>query len=49
MNYDVCTPIYYTPLLKKLNGALEKKNYRPVSNLAFVSKLIERCVVLLKL
>jgi hypothetical protein len=29
MNYDVCTPIYYTPLLKKLNLALEKKNYQP--------------------
>ena len=34
-----------TPLLKKPN--LEKsdvKNYRPISNLTFISKLIERCV-----
>ena len=34
------------PLLKKLNLELEKKNYRPVSNLTFISKLVERCVVI---
>jgi hypothetical protein len=33
-----------TPLLKKLNLELIKKNYRPVSNLPFLSKLIERAV-----
>ncbi len=32
------------PLLKKLGLELEKKNYRPVSNLAFISKLIEKAV-----
>ena len=32
------------PLLKKLNLPLINKNYRPVSNLAFVGKLIERVV-----
>ncbi len=32
-----------TPL-KKLNLELLKKNYRPVYNLAFLSKLIERAV-----
>ena len=33
------------PLLKKLNLELIKKNYRPVSNLSFISKLIEAAVV----
>ncbi len=32
------------PLLKKAGLDLEKKNYRPVSNLSFLSKLIERIV-----
>ncbi len=32
------------PLLKKLGLELEKKNYRPVSNLAYISKLIEKAV-----
>ena len=32
------------PLLKKLGLELMKKNYRPVSNLAFISKLIEKAV-----
>ncbi len=32
------------PLLKKLGLELINKNYRPVSNLAFISKLIERAV-----
>ena len=32
------------PLLKKLGQELIEKNYRPVSNLAFLSKLIERAV-----
>ncbi len=33
------------PLIKKLGLALEKKNYRPVSNLSFISKIIEAAVV----
>ena len=33
------------PLLKKLNLELIKKNYRPVSNLSFVSKLVEKCAL----
>ena len=32
------------PLLKKLNLDLIEKNYRPVSNLQFIGKLIERAV-----
>jgi hypothetical protein len=32
------------PLLKKVNLALDLKNFRPVSNLSFISKLIEKCV-----
>ncbi len=34
------------PLLKKLGLELIKKNYRPVSNLAFISKLIEKAVAM---
>ena len=34
------------PLLKKLGLELIDKNYRPVSNLSFISKLIERAVAL---
>ncbi len=34
------------PLLKKLGLDLVKKNYRPVSNLSFLCKLIERIVAL---
>jgi exonuclease III len=34
------------PLLKKLGLELVRQNYRPVSNLAFVGKLIERIVAL---
>ena len=33
------------PLLKKLGMALLDKNYRPVFNLSFISKIIEKCVV----
>ena len=32
------------PLLKKLGMALLDKNYRSVSNLSFISKIIEKCV-----
>ena len=32
------------PLLKKLNLALLQKNYQPVSNLKYLSKLIERVI-----
>ncbi len=34
------------PMLKKLGLELINTNYRPVSNLAFLSKLIERVVAL---
>eukprot|EP00794_Sanderia_malayensis_P004014 gene4014-4560_t len=36
-----------TPLLKGLNHSIDSdlcKNYRPISNLPFLSKLVERCV-----
>ena len=33
------------PLLKKINAELIEKNYRPVSNLSFLSKIIERCML----
>ena len=33
-----------TPLLKKINLELILKNFRPVSNLSFISKTIERVV-----
>ena len=33
-------------LLKKASLALINKNYRPVSNLSFLSKLVEKCVLL---
>ena len=34
------------PLLKKLGLELIKANYRPVSNLPFISKVVERCMLL---
>ena len=34
------------PLLKKVGLALIHSNYWPVSNLAFISKIIERCMLL---
>ena len=34
------------PLLKKLGLQLIHSNYRPVSNLTFISKIIERCMLL---
>ena len=33
------------PLLKKLGLDLISKNYRPVSNLSFLSKVVERCTL----
>ena len=33
------------PLLRKPGLDLAKKNYRPVSNLSFLSKLVERCML----
>ena len=33
------------PLLKKPNASIESKNFRPVSNLTFLSKVIERIVI----
>ena len=38
---DVLKHAVIKPLLKKLGLALEEKNYRPVSNLSYISKLIE--------
>ena len=40
----VCKKAIVKPLLKKQNLDRELKNYRPVSNLSFISKLIEKCV-----
>ena len=34
-----------TPLLKKPKADLVLKNYRPVSNLPFLSKILEKIVV----
>ena len=34
------------PLLKKIGLELIQQNYRPVSNLPFLSKVIERCMLL---
>ena len=33
------------PLLKKSGMELIKKNYRPVSNLLFLSKVVEKCIL----
>ena len=33
------------PLLKKLGLKLIESNYRPVSNLTFLSKIVEKCVL----
>ena len=33
------------PLIKQARLELSKKNYRPVSNLCFLSKLVEGCVL----
>ena len=33
------------PLLKKLGSELTPSNYRPVSNLSFLSKLLEKCAL----
>ena len=33
------------PLLKKLGLELTNKNYRPVSSLCFISKLVEKCML----
>ena len=33
------------PLLKKLGSELIPSNYRPVSNLSFLSKLLEKCAL----
>ena len=34
------------PLLKKIWLDLIFKNYRPVSNLKFLAKLVEKCILL---
>ena len=33
------------PLIKKLSGKLERTNYGPVSNLSFISKIIEKAAM----
>ena len=43
---DVLKHAKIKPLLKKLGMALEENNYRPVSNLSYISKLIEEAVVI---
>ena len=42
---DVLKHAVVKPLLKKLDLELINKNYRPVSNLSFLSKLIEAAVI----
>ena len=42
---DVLKHAVIKPLLKKLGLELINKNYRPVSNLSFISKLIEEAVM----
>ena len=42
---DVLKHAVVKPLLKKLDLELMNKNYRPVSNLSFLSKLIEAAVI----
>ena len=39
---DILKNAAVRPLLKKANLPLEEKNYRPVSNLSYLGKLIER-------
>ncbi len=44
---DVCDSLKHAiikPLLKKMGLELIEKNYRPVSNLTYISKLVERAV-----
>ena len=46
-NMDCLKSAVITPILKQMDDMVDieiYKNYRPVSNLTFVSKLIERCV-----
>ena len=33
------------PLLRKLGLHLKNKNYRPVNNLSFLSKVVEKCAL----
>ena len=37
--------LFQKPLIKKPDGGCELKNYRPVSNLPFISKIIEKVIV----
>ena len=39
---DVWKEVLVTPTLKKCGSELAFKNFRPISNLQFVSKLVER-------
>ena len=42
---EECKIAIVCPLLKKLGSELIPPNYRPVSNLSFISKLLERCAL----
>ena len=42
----ICKTAVVRPLLKKFGLELINQNYRPVSNLPFLSKVIERCMLL---
>ena len=44
---DGLKEVLVKPLLKKINLELLKSNYKPVSNLTFISKMIEHCAVYL--
>jgi hypothetical protein len=43
--YEKCKNAVVTPLLKKSGLSLTYSNYRPISNLPFVSKVAEKCAV----
>ena len=44
--YDDWKSALLTPLQKKKGIDMSNVNYRPVSNLPFLSKLVEKCVVI---
>ena len=43
---DTCKSAILQPLQKKLGLGLSNTNYRPVSNLKFISKLVEKYVLM---
>ena len=42
---DECKTAVVRPLLKKIGLELINKNYRPVNNLPFLGKLLEKCML----